>query len=257
MTRESRYVAAGLVLTLVLGATAYAQSAEKLVASSMDVRTTLTFKVPDAAVRKVLPEGWELNSPTTGPNKGFNVSVVLIDQQFAQDADGKDTPLFRGAVVAIPAKKSGSDTTGSMIITGLAAPSGSPGAYGVYMELAFAIDRMISTGSDKSASEERWAFKANDGNTIDVQISYIRSAPTRSKPTDFRIYSSARPDFYRIYRQEQATDFLRNADGTDRITKLSFKAAGPKLSQLFDGSEQLVNVISIPWYARQTFLPGS
>ena len=128
MAKGCHCVAAGLALALLAGpTTAYAETREKLVGSAIDVRTILIFKVPDAAVRKMLPQGWEANSPTTGPNKGFNVAVVLIDQQLAQDADGKATPLFRGASVVIPAKKSGSDAAGSMIITGLAAPGGSPG----------------------------------------------------------------------------------------------------------------------------------
>ena len=126
------------------------------------------------------------------------------------------------------------------------------------MNAVVAIDRSVSTGADgNSVGEERWALKADDDSMIDVQISYGRGAPTRSKAMDAKVYSSIRPDFYRIYRQEQATDFARNADGTDRVTKFSFKAAGPKLSQLFDGSEQLISVISLPWYARQTFLPGA
>jgi hypothetical protein len=41
------------------------------------------------------------------------------------------------------------------------------------------------------------------------------------------------------------------------LQKILFKASGPKLSPLFDGSEQLIGVTSNPWYTRQTFLPAS
>jgi hypothetical protein len=43
--------------------------------------------------------------------------------------------------------------------------------------------------------------------------------------------------------------------GTDRAQKCLFKAAGGKLSQIFDGSEQLVGITSLPFYSRQVSLP--
>jgi hypothetical protein len=71
-----------------------------------------------------------------------------------------------------------------------------------------------------------------------------------------RIYSSSKPGFYRIYRTEQATDAMRRAE-SDRIRGVVFNASGPTLSRLFDGSERLISVTSVSWYARQVFVPGS
>jgi hypothetical protein len=39
----------------------------------------LAFKVPDAVVQKLLPAGFESNSPTAGPTKGFNLGMTFID----------------------------------------------------------------------------------------------------------------------------------------------------------------------------------
>jgi hypothetical protein len=58
---------------------AIAQDKEKLSATDISVRTALTFKVPDAVVQKLLPEGWYVNSPTAGPSKGSNLNITLID----------------------------------------------------------------------------------------------------------------------------------------------------------------------------------
>jgi hypothetical protein len=72
------------------------------------------------------------------------------------------------------------------------------------------------------------------------------------------VFSGAKPDFFRIYRVEQAIDVVRStATAVDRVTKLSFKASGDKLGSLFDGTEQLISVVSVPWYSRQLYLPGS
>jgi hypothetical protein len=246
-----------LVALLLLPGGVLAEGKENFVGSAIDVRTVLAFKASDAAVQKMLPAGWEINSPTAGPTKGFNVAVVLIDQQFALDADGKPAPLFRGAAIAIPAKKASSDSSGNMIFDGFAGPGVSPGAYGVYANSAVVIDRKVRTDAEgKSTSEETWDLKSDNGSALEVQISYSRSAPAWAK-VEAKNYSAAKPDFYRIYRQEQIVDVVRGVDRADRVTKFSFKASGPKLTQLFDGSEQLIGIISIPSYSRQTFLPGS
>jgi hypothetical protein len=72
--------------------------------------------------------------------------------------------------------------------------------------------------------------------------------------TETKVYSAA-TGFYRIYRVEQIEDVVRST-GIDRVGKFSFKAEGPKLAPLFDGSQQLVSVISIPRRST-TYLPGS
>jgi len=60
----------------------------------------------------------------------------------------------------------------------------------------------------------------------------------------------------RIYRIEQAADVVRStATSTDGVQKYAFKATGAKLSPLFNGSEQLVSITSLPFYTRQVFLP--
>ena len=56
-----------LVVLSTLVSVAFA--GEKLAGSNVDVRTTIAFKVSDAAAQKLLPEGWEVSSPTVGPSR--------------------------------------------------------------------------------------------------------------------------------------------------------------------------------------------
>ena len=80
-----------------------------------DVRTVLAFKVSEPTLQKLVPDGWEISPPPAGPTKGFNIAVVLIDSISTSDADGKPVVPFRGSVLAIPARKKGTDTTVSLI----------------------------------------------------------------------------------------------------------------------------------------------
>ena len=61
------------VLSLILLA-APAVAQEKFVGNDASVRTTLDFKVPAAQIQKLLPDGWEINSPSSGPSASCSIS---------------------------------------------------------------------------------------------------------------------------------------------------------------------------------------
>jgi hypothetical protein len=119
------------------------------------------------------------------------------------------------------------------------------------------VERHIHTDpAGKSNVEEAWEFKSDGGDAIQLQLQFVRGVAARSK-LEIMPHSGVKPDFYRIYRIEQAADVVRSAaTGADRAEKYVFKAAGAKLSPLFDGSEQLVSIASLPFYTRQISLPG-
>ena len=86
-----------VVGAMFLAQPVFAQSNEKYTGSNVDVRTILSFNASDAVVQKMLPEGWEVNSPAAGPSKGANLGLSLIDQVTVQDAEGKPATTFRGS----------------------------------------------------------------------------------------------------------------------------------------------------------------
>jgi hypothetical protein len=64
-----------LTALLVLAASpAFAQGKEKLFATDLSVRTILAFQLPETLVQKLLPVGFEVNSPTTTAPAGSNRS---------------------------------------------------------------------------------------------------------------------------------------------------------------------------------------
>jgi hypothetical protein len=247
-----------LIALLVLAAApAMAQEKEKLWSNDLETRTALSFKVSDAAVQKMLAPGWEINSPAAGPAKDSNLALVLINQTTTQDPDGQPLPTRTYIVLATPAKKTGTDVAGTMVFGGFMSHEGAPGAYGVYEPSRVALDRGQHTEPDgKTIIRETWEARADDGSTIEVRVEFIRGAAARAGKTEAKVYSAAKPDFYRIYRFEQAADVVRStATGADRLISLSIRAFGPKLSPLFDGTEQLISVTSIPYYSRSIYLP--
>lgn len=245
--------------SLMLAQPALSSEKDKLFGSTLDVRTSLAFKVSDPAVSQMLPEGWQIESPTTGPFKGYNLAVVLIDQILAQDSEGKPGDAVRGAVLVVPAKKQGMDKAIAMVVGGLSSPASyAPGPYSNFVQAKAEIARKAHSDSNGTSSvEEAWSFTTERGDSLQFQMQYTRDVPTRAN-VESLVYSAAKPDFYRIYRVEQAADVVRStAMGKDRAEKVSFKASGRQLTPLFDGSEQLIGITAIPFYSRQIFLPAS
>src|ERR1700686_4936111 len=128
-----------LAISTLAAAPAMAEDNLKLSATDISVRTGLTFKVADAVVQKLLPAGWELNSPAAGPTKGFNLGITLIDYVVVQDPEGKPLPPRTTMVLNIPAKKAGTGEAVTMVFGGFVGQAGVPGPYGVFAPAAMTV----------------------------------------------------------------------------------------------------------------------
>ena len=279
-----------VALLMLAASPAIAQDKEKLSATDLTVRTALTFKVADSAVQKLLPAGFELNSPTAGPSKGSNLNVTLIDYLMVQDPEGKPLPPRSTIAMSVPAKKIATGEGVAVVFGGFIPQAGVPGPYSVFGSAKITVDRRSRTDADgksyaerplhrapsrfgtakinidrrsridadgKSIIEESWEAIPDDGGALAIQLQFTRGDLARSKAAP-KIHSAAKPDFYRIYQFEQAADVVRSApSGIDRVSKLSIKATGPRLAPLFDGSEQLISITSIPFYSRSIFVPAT
>ncbi len=256
--QATRGLAGAATLLVAMAAADAASAAEKPVGTYGELRTILAFKAPDAAVQKLLPEGWQASPTSTGPSKDANLNVLFVDLLTVRNPDGSPGETYRFAALQVPAKKKGTDATVPMVVGGFAStPSFVPGAYGNFALASATVDRHIHTdAAGKTNVEESWEFKGDGGDATQLQLQYTRGVATMSK-AEALPHSAAKPDFYRIYRIEQALDVVRSTvTGTDRVQKYVFKAAGAKLSPLFDGSEQLVSIASVPFYTREISLPA-
>ena len=146
-----------------------------------------------------------------------------------------------------------------MIFDGFSAKAeGAPGAYGVYEPAEVRLERSVQAGPGNARrGEERWtvATQGGGGNRLELRLRYAAAMPNRLA-SEARVYSARNPDFYRIYRVEQGNDFVRSGPaGLDRVEEFALAASGPRLGALFDGTERLVAILSVPSYVRQIFLP--
>lgn len=251
IVKIQRFAAALLLATLVVTSA----SAQNVAEWSSETRTTLSFHVTDAVAQRLLPPGWTVAPSSAPANRGGNLNLVLIERQLVLDGGG--TPLRSGTsrylVLAIPARNAAGEA--NTVIVGGLSPEGS-GAYGAYLTAVVARVERTASGQGEEAGQatEHWEFATASGERVELRMSYRRATPVKSH-VETKVRSGKHPEFTRTYRVDQATDVLRSAASADRIADLTFSATGAALATLFDGSERMLSVTSVPWYVREITVP--
>jgi len=250
-------IVAGLLAMNVSRAQAETQT-ENIVA---EMRTYLYLQITQNAVQSFLPNGWTSAPVANGPNKDANFVVLFLDRKLGLTPHGK--PLQAGTnrllVLIVPSKNAKTGEVANMIVGGYSAdPLGSPGAYKVYGPGTVSVDRTErgAAGALDAKVDETWVAKGQDGNGLNLHISFVRGLPALGS-FDVHNYSAADPAFYRIYRGEQVVDVLRSVNtGVNRVQTIELKATGSgKLAKAIDGSEKIIAITAMPFYKRLTFLP--
>src|SRR5438552_239157 len=184
--------AARCTLALVtLTAAAQPARTETFVEHSAEFRMQLDFVVPDAALRKFLPLGWEPNIATQGPAKDCNLRMIFIDRVDITDANGAPTGSNRLVYLAVPVKQSGGNTAGQMIIAGLTTePKDAPGPFANYqLATSHRMERSVIGGAGKDTlMEEHWEFAAASGERLEVHLKYERG-PARKGSNEVKFFS--------------------------------------------------------------------
>jgi hypothetical protein len=235
--------------------------AETFVEHSAEARMQLDFVVPDAALKKFLPVGFEPNVATSGAAKDCNLRMIFIDRVDITKQDGSPAEPGSNQLVylAIPIKQTATNTLGQMLIFGLTAdPKEAPGPFGVYVH---SPDHRISRATSENAgkptmTQEHWEFAAPSGERMEINLRYERGTARRGMQ-ETKFWSSVNPTFYQIFKIEQGLDIMRNATVPvrDRVAEFSYKASGGKIAPLFDGTERVVSIDALHWYNRGVYLP--
>ena len=233
--------------------------AETLVQQNVDTRVVLAFRVGHAGLERWLHAPWQVDPVATGPSKGANLTVSFIDRLLNQDGEGKVAaePATRLVALVVPVKHGQTGETALFDIREYnAGPQGVPGPYKTGVSATIRREATLQ-GADLApgAGSEMWEVKESGGGLIEFRVEYQRGIPSRTKP-EVKLHSAVYPSFFRIYRPDVGTDMVKSTPaGIDRVRSYQFRVTVPELRPLFDGTEQLVSIVVLPWYVRQVFLP--
>src|SRR5204862_1590135 len=108
----------------------------------------LDFHVPDAALKKMLPEGWEPVVATAGNAKDANLRMIFIDRVAVLGPDAKPRGSTQMVYLAIPVKQTAGSAAGQLRIAGLTQEAAdAPGAFGGYQPASTATIARSQTAS--------------------------------------------------------------------------------------------------------------
>jgi len=232
---------------------------QKHVQSTFESRLVLAYKINAAELQRWIPSPWQSQPADSGPAKDANLIVNFVDRHLDLGADGKPVklPSYRVMALAVPARNPQTGEAGPLVVRIYnSSPDAVPGFYKT--AVLASVERELSSrgsGTTVGMANDRWLVKDAKGGTLELQVEYERGIPTRalaeSKPR-----SGSDPTTWRIYKIDQANDVVKSlTSGIDRIKSFRLRNNIDELAKIFDGSEQLVAVTSVPSYTRQTLLP--
>jgi len=233
-------------------------AAETLTGSTVESRVLLGFKVNDDAIGDMLPEEWMTVTLPQGPVGGSNLIIALIDRHVILDADGQPADTSSGPTVAFLAygrNDSVEGVRGFVTLVYEEHPLVNPYSNSVAADIN-RIAGYIDAGGGARTQSEIWTVKPEGGGDLSFDLDYKVGGFNWSTGSESRPYSAVNPDFFRIYRYDQLAGLAMNvAMGRELNGTASFSSTVPDLAKLFDGSEELVAIVSIPTYLREIYLP--
>jgi hypothetical protein len=230
--------------------------AETLVESGLFFRIYVAFSVDQKAAQAWLPASWKAVSVPRGPFKGANFLVILDDKFIVQDGEGK--PNMGGTYcVAVLVAYGKNEQTGKFapFVIRLYWPYDDPGPYKNGVEATVFRGATLQGADLGGKVSEVWKVQDSAGGIMEFLMDYQRAIPQRTK-REFTVNSSVEPDFFRIYRDDYVYELVKSIpDGIDRLKSYKFRVTMSELSEVFDGSEQLVGIAVNYSRVREVFLP--
>jgi len=244
------------IASLILLPTKQAK-AETLIESTLFYRIYVAFNVDQKAAQAWLPAPWKAVSVPKGPFKGANLYVLLDDKLITQDGEGKP---YKGGTYcqAILVAFGKNQQTGEFapFVIRIYWPHDDPHAYKNAVKATVHREATIKGATSESgAGSEVWKVQDSAGGILEFRMDYQRAVPKRKKK-EFKVRSSVKPDFFRIYRDDFADDLVKSIPaGINRVQNYQLRTTMSELRKMFDGSEQLVGISVNPCRVRQVFLP--
>ncbi len=229
--------------------------ADRLDLTTTETRTVVFIRTDPDKLAKALPAGWAA-VPGSGAAKDANLVLILIEGLSQSDADGKAAAYpDKYAVWGTSAKNVQSGAAAFMVIGGMIAPAqAAPGAYGVYKPAKVAMTRTArSNEAGATQVEETWDMATEGDDRLSLSARYERGVAARAH-VEPKVSSVAKPDFYRLYKADQVSEFVYSVPAGRTASRIALSASGPLFAGLLDGAE-VVAVATVPAYHRQIYLP--
>jgi hypothetical protein len=108
-------------------------------------------------------------------------------------------------------------------------------------------EQIVRSGSSSAASLNA-SFEPETGGRVELHLRYRRSLPqlVESKAPEFLVWAA--------HQDYRLTELLwRRGHDLKRVDEVDFRVEMPEMGDIFDGSEELISIVSNPIYTRRVF----
>lgn len=247
----------GTLLALGIALLPATARTETFVGTNIDSRILVGWQVHPADIQPMMPEGWAPVPFPSGPLKGANLLMFLIDRHLQLDPGGKPgtPPNSRAASFATLARADEGDEVRLFVLKIYATPSDYD-PYGNAEQAVITRTTKTDGPADQGRTRyENWRIQPAGGGDMGFYLDY--TAGTRSwAASKARPFSNTDPEFSRIYRYEQMVDVAMSEPlGKALNGGFNFTTSVPELMELFDGNQKAVAIMDVPVYVRKVYLP--
>ena len=194
-------------------------------------------------------------------SKQPNLFVVFNDLMLNLQTDGtpKPDPMPRYVGFNIPVANPETSETGMMHFRNYSGDRRqSPGHYAdSVFAPAFWDEQIVGSGSSSVISLNA-SFEPETGGRVELRLRYRRSLPqlVESKAPEFLVWAAHDLRILRVYQDYGLTELLwRRDQDLKRVDEVGFRVETPEMGDIFDGSEELISIVSNPIYTRKVFAP--
>ena len=227
-------------------------------------RVRIALHAGQPALQRRLTDPWDIDPDSSDVGRGSNLAVVFYEIFLNQPAQGSQLTtadaVGRYFVLGIPSRHRRTEETAFMVFRILTAhPTGENpfGWKGVAAGKTTAHANIVRSQTLEASNleaivSERIEARTNEGG-VALEFRYQRGVPERVA-SEGRIRFTAEPEELRVYRSDGLVDTVSSVPaGIDRLERFDLRVTLPELADLFDGSEEVVNVMVQPWYLRQVY----
>jgi hypothetical protein len=227
--------------------------------SELGARHILGFRVNPDVLAKRLPPLFQMGE--SEPDQP-NLMVVFNDLLLNLKADGKpdadETPRYVGFVI-FPVLNTEMSQGGALHFRNYTGDQRQ--GLGHYKDSVFAPckwEQHIVGDGVGSNVDVHARFEPVTGGFVELRLNYRRSVPNLvlSDTPNFPAWSASDPKILRVYQQYDLTEAIWHRDtNPQHLHHVEFRVDTPEMQDIFDGNEQLIQIIGYPLYTRKVFVP--
>jgi hypothetical protein len=230
-------------------------------------RVRIALRAGSPALQRRLPDPWDIYPDRSDVSQGSNLAVVFYEiflNQAAHSPQLTDADAVgRYFVLGIPSRHRLTGETAFMVFRIFTAHPTSENPFGwkgvaagtTTAHANIVRSQTLEASNLEAMVTDRIEARTNQG-AVALEFRYRRGVPERVA-SEGRVRFTAEPEQVRLYRADGLVDVVKSAPaGIDRLERFDLRVTLSELADIFDGSQEVVNLIVQPWYLRQVHMPS-